>query len=68
MIGLIVVLVFSNCNQKSETYEPDNTVWEDLIGIDTTIGFWPDRYANYFAYTFKLTEKDLCFKISGRIS
>ena len=64
-VGFAVILFCSNCQNKTPTYQPDNTVWVDLIGQDTTIGFWPDLYANYFAYTFKVTDPNIGLKIQG---
>jgi len=48
------------------TSHPDNSVWQSYIGRDTTVGILPDKYANYFTYTFANTNKNLGYKIKGQ--
>ena len=50
---------------NSGSIEPDNSVWYEYIGQDTTVGLWPDIYANYFAYTYYKTKDNLGLKIRG---
>jgi hypothetical protein len=49
---------------SSGTKHADNTVWQSYIGRDTTVGILPDKYANYFTYTFANT-KEVGYKING---
>ncbi len=72
LIGLLTVVAllflaifFANRYFNSGSIEPDNSVWFDYIGRDTTVGLWPDIYANYFAYTFVRTNNNLALKIQG---
>jgi len=61
LLLLVSVKYYLNSGSKA----PDNSVWYEYIGNDTTTGLWPDIYANYFAYTFIKTSDDLCLKIKG---
>lgn len=62
----IVVLFFGNRFLNSGSLEPDSSVWNEHIGRDTTVGIWPDVYANYYSYTFVRTDENVGIKIKGQ--
>ncbi|MFT6810060.1 MAG: hypothetical protein ACJA01_003303 [Saprospiraceae bacterium] len=65
-IALIALSLFGvNKWLNSGSLQPDNTVWYEYIGQDTTVGLWPDIYANYFAYTYYKTKDNIGLKIRG---
>ena len=70
LLGLLVLAILAFIGVWSYltlgTSHPDNTVWQSYIGRDTTVGILPDKYANYFTYTFANTNKNLGYKIKGQ--
>jgi len=68
-LGFLAISLFAiNRWLNSGSLEPDNTVWYEYIGQDTTVGLWPDIYANYFAYTYYKTKDNLGLKIKGNFA
>ena len=65
-IALIALSLFGlNRWLNSGSIEADNSVWYEYIGQDTTVGLWPDIYANYYAFTYYKTKDNLRLKIRG---
>ena len=62
------ILYLGNRYLNSGSIEPDNSVWNEHIGRDTTVGLWPDKYANYFSYTFVRTDENIGIKIKGQFA
>ncbi len=66
LIGLFILIPIALMGYLSSgTKHADNSVWQSYIGRDTTVGILPDKYANYFTYTFANTKK-LGYKIRGQ--
>ncbi|MEM1119636.1 MAG: hypothetical protein AAGJ18_04265, partial [Bacteroidota bacterium] len=70
VVGLLLLLAaiayLGNRYLNSGSIEPDNAVWNEHIGRDTTVGLWPDVYANYFSYTFVRTDENVGIQIKGQ--
>lgn len=72
-ISLLLVLLLISCNSKNKitkctpsTINGTTTYWDEYLGHDETVDFWPDKYVNYWAVEVdKKKFPNIGFKIQG---
>ena len=72
-ISALLVLLLISCNSRNKvtectpsTINGTTTYWDEYLGHDETVDFWPDKYVNYWAVEVdKKKFPNIGFKIQG---